>query len=207
MTSSWFILVAIDCQWHNEVFSRLLRQCLAVRVAVGIKGCLITFSKNKSGSVWFKCGIQWYSRLYFDISFTLGILEFFHHQLKDIIEYAELKTDVFQSLREVGNAILFCLLIEQALVRHFLCLYPFTIKWLYYYTPAPAPISLFSVCCFDSVCIFLYLLATWVVSPYSAALHNHFLLWSRSTLSERDCYCLVVLIVMFEFFLCGWPIT
>ena len=47
-----------------------------------------------------------------------GILEFFHHQLKDIIEYAELKTDVFQSLREVGNAILFCLLIEQALVRH-----------------------------------------------------------------------------------------
>ncbi len=46
-----------------------------------------------------------------------GILEFFHHQLKDIIEYAELKTDVFQSLREVGNAVLFCLLIEQALVR------------------------------------------------------------------------------------------
>lgn len=49
-----------------------------------------------------------------------GILEFFHHQLKDIIEYAELKTDVFQSLREVGNAILFCLLIEQALVGHVL---------------------------------------------------------------------------------------
>lgn len=49
-----------------------------------------------------------------------GILEFFHHQLKDIIEYAELKTDVFQSLREVGNAILFCLLIEQALVGYFL---------------------------------------------------------------------------------------
>ncbi|MGH0116615.1 UNVERIFIED_CONTAM: hypothetical protein FKN15_012210 [Acipenser sinensis] len=45
-----------------------------------------------------------------------GILEFFHHQLKDIIEYAELKTDVFQSLREVGNTILFCLLIEQALL-------------------------------------------------------------------------------------------
>lgn len=53
----------------------------------------------------------------FMLSAILGILEFFHHQLKDIIEYAELKTDVFQSLREVGNAILFCLLIEQALVR------------------------------------------------------------------------------------------
>ncbi|XP_054105079.1 cytoplasmic FMR1-interacting protein 2 isoform X3 [Callithrix jacchus] len=50
-----------------------------------------------------------------------GILEFFHHQLKDIIEYAELKTDVFQSLREVGNAILFCLLIEQALSQEEVC--------------------------------------------------------------------------------------
>lgn len=45
-----------------------------------------------------------------------GILEFFHHQLKDIVEYAELKTVCFQNLREVGNAILFCLLIEQSLV-------------------------------------------------------------------------------------------
>ncbi|KAI2656873.1 Cytoplasmic FMR1-interacting protein 2 [Labeo rohita] len=66
--------------------------------------------ENLSALVWFRS------------SENLGlvrksILEFFHHQLKDIIEYAELKTDVFQSLREVGNAILFCLLIEQALVR------------------------------------------------------------------------------------------
>lgn len=59
------------------------------------------------------------------VSFLLlGILEFFHHQLKDIIEYAELKTDVFQSLREVGNAILFCLLIEQALVGLHKCPFP-----------------------------------------------------------------------------------
>ncbi|CAN0347133.1 unnamed protein product [Lampetra fluviatilis] len=50
-----------------------------------------------------------------------GILEFFHHQLKDIVEYAELKTDVFQSLREVGNAILFCLLIEQSLSQEEVC--------------------------------------------------------------------------------------
>uniref|UniRef100_A0A452R6V9 Cytoplasmic FMR1 interacting protein 1 n=1 Tax=Ursus americanus TaxID=9643 RepID=A0A452R6V9_URSAM len=46
-----------------------------------------------------------------------GILEFFHHQLKDIVEYAELKTVCFQNLREVGNAVLFCLLIEQSLVK------------------------------------------------------------------------------------------
>lgn len=46
-----------------------------------------------------------------------GILEFFHHQLKDIVEYAELKTVCFQNLREVGNALLFCLLSEQSLVQ------------------------------------------------------------------------------------------
>lgn len=48
--------------------------------------------------------------------FFSGILEFFHHQLKDIVEYAELKTVCFQNLREVGNALLFCLLSEQSLV-------------------------------------------------------------------------------------------
>ncbi|XP_032829340.1 cytoplasmic FMR1-interacting protein 2 [Petromyzon marinus] len=50
-----------------------------------------------------------------------GILEFFHHQLKDIVEYAELKTDVFQSLREVGNAVVFCLLTEQSLSQEEVC--------------------------------------------------------------------------------------
>ncbi|XP_072268911.1 cytoplasmic FMR1-interacting protein 1 isoform X3 [Pyxicephalus adspersus] len=50
-----------------------------------------------------------------------GILEFFHHQLKDIVEYAELKTVCFQNLREVGNAMLFCLLIEQSLSLEEVC--------------------------------------------------------------------------------------
>lgn len=76
----------------------------------------------------------------FILSLIPGILEFFHHQLKDIIEYAELKTDVFQSLREVGNAILFCLLIEQALVS------------LYFSLCKPSsavPVYFYSVsCCF-----------------------------------------------------------
>lgn len=44
-----------------------------------------------------------------------GVLEFYQHQLKDIIEYSELKTLVFQNFREVGNSILFCLMIEQNL--------------------------------------------------------------------------------------------
>uniref|UniRef100_A0A8C2I238 Cytoplasmic FMR1 interacting protein 1 n=1 Tax=Cyprinus carpio TaxID=7962 RepID=A0A8C2I238_CYPCA len=50
-----------------------------------------------------------------------GILEFFHHQLKDIVEYAELKTVCFQNLREVGNALLFCLLSEQSLSQEEVC--------------------------------------------------------------------------------------
>ncbi|XP_068449000.1 cytoplasmic FMR1-interacting protein 1 homolog isoform X2 [Clinocottus analis] len=50
-----------------------------------------------------------------------GILEFFHHQLKDIVEYAELKTVCFQNLREVGNAMLFCLLSEQSLSQEEVC--------------------------------------------------------------------------------------
>uniref|UniRef100_A0AAR2L8R8 Cytoplasmic FMR1-interacting protein n=1 Tax=Pygocentrus nattereri TaxID=42514 RepID=A0AAR2L8R8_PYGNA len=50
-----------------------------------------------------------------------GILEFFHHQLKDIVEYAELKTVCFQNLREVGNAVLFCLLSEQSLSQEEVC--------------------------------------------------------------------------------------
>lgn len=54
--------------------------------------------------------------IFFSSLFISGILEFFHHQLKDIVEYAELKTVCFQNLREVGNAVLFCLLIEQSLV-------------------------------------------------------------------------------------------
>lgn len=90
---------------------------------------------------------------FLSVSAILGILEFFHHQLKDIIEYAELKTDVFQSLREVGNAILFCLLIEQALVGHFLHKCPFPFNLLYYYTPLPIH---FSFLCFDFLCISLY---------------------------------------------------
>ncbi|NXC17566.1 CYFP1 protein, partial [Corythaeola cristata] len=53
--------------------------------------------------------------------FFFCILEFFHHQLKDIVEYAELKTVCFQNLREVGNAVLFCLLIEQSLSLEEVC--------------------------------------------------------------------------------------
>ncbi|XP_006821526.2 cytoplasmic FMR1-interacting protein 2-like [Saccoglossus kowalevskii] len=50
-----------------------------------------------------------------------GVLGYYHAHLESIIQYAELKTDVFQSFREVGNAVLFCLLIEQSLAQEEVC--------------------------------------------------------------------------------------
>lgn len=41
---------------------------------------------------------------------------YFQAQLNDLIQYPDLRTEVFQSFREIGNAILFCLLVEQSLV-------------------------------------------------------------------------------------------
>lgn len=45
-----------------------------------------------------------------------GIAQFYSEMLSDIIQYPDLRTDVFQSFREIGNAILLTLLMEQALV-------------------------------------------------------------------------------------------
>ncbi|XP_064636009.1 cytoplasmic FMR1-interacting protein-like isoform X2 [Lineus longissimus] len=44
-----------------------------------------------------------------------GALEFYLHHLKDVMMYPELKTEVFQVFNEIGNIILFCLLVEQTL--------------------------------------------------------------------------------------------
>jgi len=52
---------------------------------------------------------------------STGVLEYYQAQLRDIIQYPDVKTEMFQSFREIGNALLFCLLIEQGLVCfHFL---------------------------------------------------------------------------------------
>ena len=44
-----------------------------------------------------------------------GILSYYQGKLRDIIQYPEVKTNFFQSFREIGNGLLFCLLIEQNL--------------------------------------------------------------------------------------------
>jgi len=45
-----------------------------------------------------------------------GVLGYFQAQLADIMAYADLQPKVFQCFREIGNAIIFTLQLEQALV-------------------------------------------------------------------------------------------
>ncbi|XP_021955004.1 cytoplasmic FMR1-interacting protein isoform X2 [Folsomia candida] len=50
-----------------------------------------------------------------------GILGFYQENLNDIVQYPDAKMDLFQHFREVGNALLFCLLIEQSLSQEEVC--------------------------------------------------------------------------------------
>lgn len=50
-----------------------------------------------------------------------GVLEFYQAQLRDIIQYPDVKTELFQCFREIGNAIIFILLIEQSLSQEEVC--------------------------------------------------------------------------------------
>ena len=51
---------------------------------------------------------------------STGVLQYYQAQLNDIMNYSDLQPKVFQSLREVGNAVIFCLNLTQALVSVFL---------------------------------------------------------------------------------------
>ncbi|KPJ05339.1 Cytoplasmic FMR1-interacting protein [Papilio xuthus] len=44
-----------------------------------------------------------------------GVLGYYHAQLTDIVQYPDARTELFHAFRELGNIILFCMLIEQAL--------------------------------------------------------------------------------------------
>lgn len=50
-----------------------------------------------------------------------GVMGYYQAQLNDLIQYPDLRTEVFQSFREVGNAILFCMLVEQSLTQEEVC--------------------------------------------------------------------------------------
>ena len=49
--------------------------------------------------------------------YVVGVMGYYQAQLNELIQYPDMRTEVFQIFREVGNAIVFCMLIEQALVR------------------------------------------------------------------------------------------
>lgn len=52
---------------------------------------------------------------------STGVLEYYQAQLKDVIQFPDVKTAMFQSFREIGNAIVFCMLIEQSLSQEEVC--------------------------------------------------------------------------------------
>ncbi|OQR79720.1 cytoplasmic FMR1-interacting protein-like [Tropilaelaps mercedesae] len=50
-----------------------------------------------------------------------GILGYYQAQLNDIVQFPDVKMDMFQSFREVGNALLLCMLVEQLLSQEEVC--------------------------------------------------------------------------------------
>ncbi|XP_047741717.1 cytoplasmic FMR1-interacting protein isoform X2 [Hyalella azteca] len=52
---------------------------------------------------------------------SVGVLGFYQAHLQDIISYADARTELFHQFREMGNALLFCLLIEQSLTQEEVC--------------------------------------------------------------------------------------
>ncbi|ROT84477.1 putative cytoplasmic FMR1-interacting protein [Penaeus vannamei] len=50
-----------------------------------------------------------------------GVLGYYHAQLNDIVQYPDARTDLFHHFRELGNALLFCLLVEQSLTQEEVC--------------------------------------------------------------------------------------
>lgn len=52
---------------------------------------------------------------------STGVLEYYQAQLKDVIVSPVVKPAMFQAFREMGNAMLFCMLIEQSLSQEEVC--------------------------------------------------------------------------------------
>lgn len=80
-----------------------------------IQGTLASYCKTLQGVMPKVCKLPLY-----DYGST-GVLEYYQAQLKDVIQFPDVKTAMFQSYREMGNAILFCMLIEQSLSQEEVC--------------------------------------------------------------------------------------
>lgn len=51
------------------------------------------------------------------IFFGLGVLQYYVHHNKDVLNYAPLKKELCQCLRELGNVLVFCMELELALAQ------------------------------------------------------------------------------------------
>ncbi|XP_052277859.1 cytoplasmic FMR1-interacting protein-like isoform X1 [Dreissena polymorpha] len=108
---------------HFRVMCRLLGyQGIAVVVeellkivAEQLRGPLMKYTKTLMGSMPQNCRL-----LRYDYG-SPGVMGYYQAQLAELIQYPDMRTEVFQLFREVGNAILFCLLIEQALTQEEVC--------------------------------------------------------------------------------------
>lgn len=74
-----------------------------------VKGILLDYMKQLMKAMPDKCKMQKYEYG------SPGILQYYLAMLVDVMQYADLKSEVFQGLKELGNTILVCLLIEQAM--------------------------------------------------------------------------------------------
>lgn len=74
-----------------------------------VNGILLDYMKQLMKAMPEKCKMQKYEYT------SPGILQYYLAMLVDVMQYPDLKSEVFQGLKELGNVVLFCLLIEGAL--------------------------------------------------------------------------------------------
>ncbi|KAK7103491.1 cytoplasmic FMR1-interacting protein 1 homolog [Littorina saxatilis] len=73
-----------------------------------LKGIMLDYMKQLMKVMPEKCKLQSYSYS------SPGILQYYLALLNDIMQYTDLKTEVFQGLKEIGNTVIFCRLTERA---------------------------------------------------------------------------------------------
>ncbi|XP_076441680.1 cytoplasmic FMR1-interacting protein 2-like [Babylonia areolata] len=73
-----------------------------------LKGIMVDYMRQLMKAMPDKCKMQMYSYG------SAGILQYYLVLLNDVMQYTDLKSEVFQGLKEIGNTIIFCRLIEEA---------------------------------------------------------------------------------------------
>ena len=80
-----------------------------------VRGNILQFTRTLMEAMPKDCKIPRYDYI------SPGILEYYQHKLLGIIHYPDTRTELFQNFREFGDAVLFCLLIEQTLSQEEFC--------------------------------------------------------------------------------------